>query len=128
MRVIVCGSRDWEGIWATERINKIMLAVDILARALGSKLEVIHGGCPTGADAIVDRWARRRDVPVKVWEADWGAYGKAAGPLRNSAMALGGADLCIGFLKDNSQGTIDMTEKAKHRKIPTFIVDWEQEE
>lgn len=124
MRVIVCGSRDWEGIEPAERIHRVLTACEIMANVLQSPFQLIHGGCPTGADAIADRWARRRGYEPMVYGAKWDEYGPAAGPIRNSNMALGGADLCIGFLKDNSRGTIDMTEKAKAQKIPTFIIKW----
>jgi hypothetical protein len=126
MRVIVCGSRNWEGFWAEYRIGEVMAGVEELAVVLGSPLQIVHGGCPTGADAIVDRWAWRRDHEVHIFEAHWDKYGKAAGPLRNSNMAYGGGDLCIGFLRDNSRGTIDMTAKAKAAKIPTFIIPWDE--
>lgn len=128
MRVIVCGSRDWTGIWATSRIHDVMVALEVLAQALGQKLEIVHGGCPTGADAIVDRWARRRDYEPVIFEAAWSELGRAAGPLRNSNMARAGGDICVGFLKDNSSGTIDMTGKAKKYGITTFTVDWEGHE
>lgn len=124
MRVIVCGSRNWEGIWATQRIHDVMLALEILAKAVGTKLEIVHGGCPTGADAIADRWARRRDYEPIVFEADWAHLGKAAGPVRNSTMALAGGDICVGFLRDNSRGTIDMLGKARKYGMATFVVDW----
>lgn len=126
MRVIITGSRDWEGIQATERINRILLAVEMMANALGSPLQIVHGNCPTGADAAADRWARRRGYEPILYHAEWGKLGKPADFIRNTSMALGGGDLCIGFLKDNSEGTIDMTEKAKARKIPTFIIDWDE--
>jgi hypothetical protein len=126
MRVIVCGSRDWEGIWATQKVHDVMLGVEIMANALGSPLQVVHGNCPTGADAIVDRWARRRGYEPILYHAEWGKLGKPAGFIRNTSMALGGGDLCIGFLKDSSRGTIDMTEKAKAQRVPTFIIDWNE--
>jgi hypothetical protein len=122
--VIVCGSRSWEGILGTQRIGKVMLAVEMLAEALGSPLQVVHGNCPSGADAIVDRWARRRGYEPILYHALWGQAGKGAGLIRNTDMANGGGDLCIGFLRDNSRGTLDMTSKARAAGIPTFIVDW----
>lgn len=126
LRAIICGSRNWDGIWATQRIHDVLLALEILAQALGTKLEIVHGGCPTGADAIADRWARRRGYEPIIFEAEWGRLGKAAGPIRNTTMGLAGGDICIGFLRDNSRGTIDMTEKARARRIPTFVVDWNE--
>lgn len=120
MRIIFCGSRDWEGIEPAERIHRVLVACEIMATALSSPLQIVHGGCPTGADAIVDRWARRRGYEVIVYEANWWGHG------RNARVALDGGDLCIGFLKGDSRGTIDMTERAKAQRIPTFIIDWDQ--
>jgi hypothetical protein len=128
VRVIVCGSRDWEGILAEQRIADVMFVVEMLARVLNSPLQVVHGGCPTGADASVDRWARRRDHEVIVYEAQWATLGKAAGPARNAIMAQGGADLCIAFLRNNSRGTMNMVGWTRARRIPTFIVDWDEKE
>lgn len=127
MRVIVCGSRNWEGIWATERIHRVLLAVELLAGTLNSPLQIVHGNCPSGADAIADRWARRRGYEPVVFDADWSQYGKAAGPMRNTTMGLAGGDMCIGFLRDASRGTLDMLGKAEKYGIPAFVVDWEEE-
>lgn len=48
---------------------------------------LIHGGCPSGVDAIAARWAAGRSLPCLVVPADWGAHGRAAGPRRNHQMA-----------------------------------------
>ncbi len=42
--------------------------------------------CRAGADTIAGRWAKFYGVPVTVFEADWKAKGKRAGPLRNIKM------------------------------------------
>jgi hypothetical protein len=36
-----------------------------------------------------------------------------------------GADMCIGFLKDNSSGTRHTLALARNRGISTFTVHWE---
>lgn len=46
---------------------------------------LIHGGA-RGIDAIAASWARSHEVTVEAFPADWDAYGKRAGPLRNQAM------------------------------------------
>jgi hypothetical protein len=131
MRVIICGSRNWEGITARARIHNILGDLWAFARALGQPLTIIHGDCPTGVDAIADAWARRRSdegIQVRAWPAEWDRLGKAAGPVRNSNMALAGADMCIAFLRDDSRGTKDMIYKAQARYIPTFVINWDPEE
>jgi YspA, cpYpsA-related SLOG family len=124
LRVIICGSRNWTGVAAVERIHHTLLAVEMLCTALNSPLQLVHGDCPIGADAIADRWARRRDYDPILFPADWNKYGRAAGPIRNEAMAKAGAHLCIAFLRDNSDGTTNMISNAQACNIATFIVPW----
>src|SRR5690606_36311088 len=52
----------------------------------GKNLRVLHGACPTGADAIVYEICRERGIAVKGYPADWDRYGKQAGFVRNQMM------------------------------------------
>jgi hypothetical protein len=124
MRVLITGSRNWEGVWAEARLRGVLDRVERLSVHLVSPLVIVHGGCPTGADAIADRWARRRDYEPEVNEAEWIKWGRSAGPARNTLMVNKGADMCIGFLRDSSRGTLDCIEKARGVAIPTFVVHW----
>jgi hypothetical protein len=130
VRVIVTGSRDWTGVYATQRIHTVLEVVLALCEVLGTKLTIVHGDCPTGADRTVDNWARRRDdigVTVEALPADWRALGKRAGPIRNQAMIERGADLCIGFIKDGSRGASLTLAMARAAAIPTYTINWERD-
>jgi hypothetical protein len=89
MRVLVTGSRDW-----TDR--------EAIARWLAPYLRpgnvLVHGHCPTGADAIADDiWqAAGLGVPER-HPADWN-QGRGAGPRRNMEMVRLGADVCGAFI------------------------------
>ena len=48
--------------------------------------EVVCGGAK-GADAEGKKWAENNGVPVALFKADWGKYGRGAGPRRNQEMA-----------------------------------------
>jgi hypothetical protein len=129
MKVIVTGSRDWEGVHAESRVHIILNMILALSDVLGQKLTIVHGDCPTGADRIVDAWALRREdagVTVKRHPADWRRLGKAAGPIRNQEMIDAGADLCIGFLRANSTGTRHALALARNARIAAFTVPWEE--
>ena len=53
-RVLVTGSRAWpDEATVEEALEEV--------RALGA-LVVVHGACPSGADAMASRWARRRSL------------------------------------------------------------------
>lgn len=109
-RLLVTGSRDWEDVIEIQQeINKAV-------NYLGSKVVLVHGDCPTGADKIAENWFTfAYPWPIEAYPADWDQYGKRAGYIRNTEMINLGADLCLAFIKDNSRGasmTADMAEKA----------------
>ena len=121
MRAIVTGNRTWtnEG------------AVREALRALPEASTVVHGGCPTGADAIADRLARSTGHVPEIHPAEWHAHGPAAGPIRNQAMVDLGADVCLAFGelqrmkrgKMRNTGTGDCVAKARRAGIP--VKHWE---
>lgn len=126
MKVLVCGSRDWADVKVIEREFK----------KLPAGTTIIHGACPTGADAIADKLAMKLGFKIKRYPADWdgelAATGsaKAAGPKRNSKMIReehrGGEPINFGlaFTSDlsRSRGTKDCVERAKKAGIKVEIV------
>lgn len=121
-RVLVTGSRDWP------RIGKVHLELE---RAFAEAMDlgyrefvVIHGECPTGADAHAENWTARlqkQDMPVVVerYPADWLRYGKRAGFVRNAEMVKLGADLCLAFINKGSKGATHTRDLAEKAGIPT---------
>src|SRR5262245_38565206 len=73
--VLICGSRIW-----TDRatIARVM-------RELDPGTLIVHGAA-RGADRLADEVARDLGLPRKACPADWGQYGRAAGPIRNQQM------------------------------------------
>lgn len=73
--VVVCGGRNY-------------LDVDAVYRTLDgvAPAAIVHGGA-SGADTLAARWAKSRGVPCAAMPADWQKHGRAAGPIRNRAMA-----------------------------------------
>lgn len=99
-RILVTGSRDW-------------LDADLIHAALAHAVYqqvpavIVHGGCPTGADAIAGHWARRYahiGLTEEAHPAAWRLHGKAAGPRRNAEMVGLGADVCLAFIRNRSRG------------------------
>jgi hypothetical protein len=122
VRVIVTGSRDWPDDSAV-----FFTLYDALrqARWIGEVLDVIHGGCPTGADAYAAGWcaiARKLGYPVNeiVYEADW-SIGRKAGPERNKRMIEAGADKVLAFNRNNSRGTSGTMKLANDAGIPVEL-------
>ncbi len=94
-RVLITGSRGWTD-HDTVR--------DALTVALWGNYPavIVHGACPTGADAIASWWVRQigRNLAVaqEPHPADWNTHGRAAGPIRNNEMVGAGADLVLAFI------------------------------
>lgn len=111
-RVIICGSRDW----ADDKLVKQTICAYV--SGFGD-VTIVHGDCPTGADASARRWAVDRGALEERHPADWKKHGKAAGPIRNQEMVDLGAFKCLAFWDGKSRGTLDMLERASRAGIDT---------
>lgn len=115
MRALVCGDRNW-----TDR-----KAIARELRKLEPPLTIIHGAA-RGADTLAGEVAQHHNMKVCVYPADWGQYGKAAGPIRNKQMLdEGKPDLVLAF-HDNieeSRGTKDMVRQAAKRGVETILIN-----
>jgi len=87
---------------------------------------LIHGAAK-GADVMAGDWASSFGIPVEEYSADWDAYGKAAGPVRNQQMLTEGKpDVVLAFPTvdlSTSKGTRSMVTKAIVARVRTYTVD-----
>lgn len=150
-RVVVCGSRTWGGSWkpgakahSVENLVEVYslhsLLTGLLDDAIMSMcgatdahgryvLTVVHGGCPTGADALAAHWATGHDnVRTEVFPADWDTYGRRAGPIRNQAM-IDSLDpdrlnqhLVVAAWDGKSRGTLSTIRFARKANIPVITL------
>jgi hypothetical protein len=117
MKLIVAGGRDF--------CPSIGL-IDSVIRAHGryKPTELISGGC-RGVDLQAEAWARAEGVPIKRFDADWNAAGRAAGPIRNRAMAeYAGAfpnSALIAFWDGKSKGTGGMVDLARKHGLMVYV-------
>lgn len=112
MRVIVTGSRDWDDEACIESALTWVLTE---TKMHPSSVIVVHGACPTGADAIVDVIAQDLGCQVERHPADWKTFGKSAGFRRNKEMVDLGAAYTLAFIKNGSRGashTAGLSEDA----------------
>jgi YspA, cpYpsA-related SLOG family len=115
-RLIVTGSRTWTDTTAIERA----LAA-ILARH-PEGVQLVHGACPRGADAIAAAYAGRTPgFTAEPHPADWQRYGRSAGHRRNAEMAALGADGCVAFIRAGSPGATGMVQLARAAGIPVWL-------
>ena len=117
-RILITGSRNWEDPW-------------VIARAIESAIgdtpqwdvTIVHGDCPTGADAIAKQMAVDSGVAEEAHPADWNTHGKRAGYVRNKEMVDLGADVCLAFPIGESRGTRMTIKLAEDAGIPTQILE-----
>lgn len=113
LTVIVTGSRDFEDralVW---------FALDIL-HSCHPKMTVRHGDHWEGADQFASKWAQSHGngVDEDPYPANWTALGRKAGPVRNRAMVIAGADLVLAFFAPppagniGTQGCVDFAHEA----------------
>ncbi|MEU8362347.1 SLOG family protein [Nonomuraea sp. NPDC048882] len=141
-RLLITGSRAWED----EQMIRDAIAANI-ARHGPENLVVVHGACPSGADALTDRIATAwgGGLTVERHPADWdhctatchpdhrrrkppgdtdhpgllATYCPGAGPRRNAHMVSLGADLCLAFLVAGSRGAAYTANIAERAGILT---------
>src|ERR1039457_5369653 len=115
-RVLVTGSQDLDA----EEVLRQALISAAFRGPQERDLIVVHGACPTGADAMVNTWATDYGFPAERHPADWTGYGKSAGFIRNAEMVALGADLCLAFYKQGAgnKGTDHCASLAEKAWIP----------
>ena len=113
-RIIVAGGRDFtDYALLSETLDAI------LEKYIESETSIVSGSC-RGADALGERYAREHGIPVVRFPADWQAYGKAAGPIRNRKMAeyaSEGEGILVAFWDGKSRGTASMIRLAEKYEL-----------
>lgn len=105
MRVLVCGSRNFENWpWVHAELDKL--------EGVGT---IIEGGA-TGVDRIAQEWGIRKGWTIETYAANWVKHGKAGGPIRNKQMLdEGKPDLVIAF--PGGKGTANMVKQAREAGV-----------
>lgn len=116
-KILVFGSRDW---------NDKTIVEDVLWRLkLDGISEVVHGAC-RGADAIAGEIARKFEMPVSEYPADWKRLGSKAGPIRNQLMLNSnpGISFAVAFHDDlaGSRGSLDMKRRCQAKCLKVLLV------
>ena len=119
MKVLATGSREW----TSEQIIRRELSL------FPGGTIIVHGACPWGADAIVDRISRELGFEVREYKARWGSFSRGfAGHARNDRMIREEhrpeepIDLCLAFPTVLCRGTVDCLWRAEQKGIPTKVV------
>jgi len=118
MKVIIAGGRDFDNYdFMCYHINKLIES--------GLEIEEIVSGCARGADTLGLVFATRNNIPVKRFPANWDAYSRRAGILRNEDMG-DYADYLIAFWDGQSRGTKHMIEYMKKIGKHGVVINYEK--
>ena len=112
-RVIIAGSRTFD--------NYELLKTKCDMIFLGKRPTAIVCGEAKGADSLGKRYAKERGIDVMSFPADWSAYGKRAGYIRNEEMAKN-ADALVAFWDGTSRGTQHMINLAKQYGLALRVI------
>jgi hypothetical protein len=117
-RVLVCGGRDYDN---RDRLFGVLDKALRAATLAGKAFTLVHGGA-RGADSLSGLWATTRQVSdVRVYQADWDAHKKAAGPIRNKKMLTESQPHVIIAFKGGS-GTAHMMKIGREAGVPVYEV------
>lgn len=115
MKTAVIGTRTFENY------SQLCETLDNLGH---KPTEIISGGAK-GADALAERYAHDNNIPLTIHLANWKAYGKAAGPIRNQQL-IEACDQVIAFWDGQSKGTGHTIKTAKAKGKPTKVIHYGQ--
>jgi len=111
MRIIVCGSRDFNDLQSFKLVLDEYKSYD---------LHIVHGGAK-GADVMAGAYAKAINIACTVFPAQWKKDGKKAGFLRNQRMlAESKPDLVLAFysnIEQKSKGTAHMVRIAQEAGV-----------
>ena len=101
--IVGCRARDTE--------HDLMLVEHEYLRLALECDSIVSGGCPRGGDRFAEVIAKKWNVPIKIYPAEWNKHGMSAGYKRNIYIANDADVLIACVAKDRKGGTEDTIRK-----------------
>lgn len=106
-RLVVAGSRDFNDY------GLLCSALDEVVSELKAEYNVtIVSGTANGADKLGEKYAEKHGLKIERHPANWGRYGRGAGPIRNAEMVKS-SDGVVVFWNGESTGAKNIIDCAK---------------
>lgn len=86
--------------------------------------EIILGGYPDSIDTSAEVWAKRNNIPLRIFYADWNTHGEAADVLRNREIAES-SNVGLIFWDGSNKGIKNLKDNLHRRKKPVHVVQCE---
>lgn len=84
-------------------------------------IDHVFVGDAKGVDSLVVQWCKENGIGYTIFKADWKAYGRGAGPLRNSEMVHSGGQALVAVWDGESRGTKNMIALARKNNLPVYV-------
>lgn len=118
IKVVVAGGRDFNDY---ELLDKTLVEI-LKQKGKPSEIEIVCGGA-RGADALGEKFAKKRKCKIKYFPADWDRFGKSAGYRRNAEMA-DHSDVLVAYWDQKSRGTMHMIDLAKKKGLEVHVIHY----
>ena len=105
MKIGVIGSRRRDTDRDYEEVEKEFLTI------YKNGDTIVSGGCPKGGDRFAEILAKKYDVPITIYPANWDKFGRGAGFIRNTSIARDSDILIACVASDRMGGTEDTIKK-----------------
>ena len=121
-RVIIAGGRDFDDYeYMSTKLNELFKDPN----TFNNKTIKVISGMAKGADFLAIRYADENKLTKILFPANWKAYPRIAGFLRNNDM-LSIATHLIAFWDGKSSGTKHMIDITQEKGIPTWIFKYKK--
>ena len=90
-----------------------------------SHIDCIVSGGAKGADTLAENFAKKYDIPTKIFFPEWDKYKRLASYIRNEQI-IKYADEVIAFWDGKSRGTKSSIDLAKRECKPMYIIYFEE--
>lgn len=115
MRTIIAGSRS---ITDMELLLKTIKEAD----QNGLTITTILCGGANGVDTLGREWAKKHNIPIEYYPANWDKHGKRAGYVRNQEM-VHNAEALIAIWDGKSKGTEHTIDLAQKANLKTYLIN-----
>lgn len=113
MKTIIAGSRKINFMNYKGEVDELKYKMlENIIKEINCKITKVISGGARGIDTFAIEYAKRNNLPVDIYMANWELYGKKAGSIRNCEMSKQGECL-IAIWDGESRGTKHMIDIAK---------------
>jgi hypothetical protein len=125
MKIGIIGSRRRDTDFDFQQVEKVFLSLynkdDLDMNLEGCPDTLVSGGCSKGGDRFAEIIAKKYNIPITIYYANWNKYGKGAGFIRNTDIARESDVLIACVSQDRTGGTEDTIKKFLKNKDKRYL-------